>query len=372
MKEDLEWMEDPLPPSFSDELFVEWRSPRQGFSNPERMDNPVWEWLVQTGVSAYRANNVCHGPCSFDAGPVWCFERFGQSSTLLPDGRTVLIAGEHEDHYDPDFYIYNDVVVRHPEGRMEIYVYPHEAFPPTDFHSATLAGNRIVIIGNLGYPRQRKAGITQVLALDLETMAVNEIATSGVGPGWIHKHKATLADNGLSIVLQGGMVDTGVKDSSLLENIDDWCLHLADWRWERLTTRNWPRREILRTDHKSLRTWEISRAVWYHQMGWAKDFQEAVDGLEKHGITLDLDVTSRLYQPAIPHEEIPRDEDKDDEYNVFRVRVDGVVVRFVSEYYQVQMTVEGDLPVETVEALATDFQSKLSCLQNVPCEVRIL
>lgn len=284
----------------------------------------------------------------------------------------MLIAGEHEDHYDPDFYIYNDVVVRHPDGRMEIYVYPHEAFPPTDFHSATLAGNRIVIIGNLGYPQQRKAGITQVLVLDLETMAVNEIATSGVGPGWIHKHKATLADNGLSIVVQGGMVDTGVKDSSLLENIDDWCLHLADWRWERLTTRNWPRREVARMDRKLLQLWEISQAVWCHQMGWAKDFQEAVDGLEKHGITLDLDVTSRLYQPAIPHEEIPRDEDKDDEYNVFRVRVDGVVVRFVSEYYQVQMTVEGDLPVETVEALATDFQSKLSCLQNVPCEVRIL
>jgi len=57
---------------------------------------------------------------------------------VLPDGREVLIAGEHEDYYDPDFFIYNDVVVRAPDGKFAIYGYSKEAFPPTDFHTATL------------------------------------------------------------------------------------------------------------------------------------------------------------------------------------------------------------------------------------------
>ena len=38
----------------------------------------------------------------------------GRSTVWLPDGRVVLIAGEHEDSYDPDFCIYNDVVVIQP------------------------------------------------------------------------------------------------------------------------------------------------------------------------------------------------------------------------------------------------------------------
>ena len=81
------------------------------------MNNPVWEWLVRCRVSAYWANEEFNGPSSFEAGPCWCFRRFGQSKTELPDGRVVLIGGEHEDSYDPDFYIYNDVVVRGPGAK---------------------------------------------------------------------------------------------------------------------------------------------------------------------------------------------------------------------------------------------------------------
>ena len=43
--------------------------------------------------------------------PFWSWQRFGRTSTALPDGRVIHIAGEHEDFYDPDFCIYNDVMV---------------------------------------------------------------------------------------------------------------------------------------------------------------------------------------------------------------------------------------------------------------------
>lgn len=61
-----------------------------------------------------------------------------RSSTRLRNGREIYIAGEHEDWYDPDFYIYNDVIVIHPNLEIQIYGYPRTVFRATDFHSATL------------------------------------------------------------------------------------------------------------------------------------------------------------------------------------------------------------------------------------------
>ena len=100
-------------------------------------------------------------------GPFWSWDRFGRTSTELPDGRIIHIAGEHEDYYDPDFCIYNDVTVEHPGGRLEFYLYPKEIFPPTDFHTATLLGDDILLIGSLGYTDMRRIGETQVLRLNV-------------------------------------------------------------------------------------------------------------------------------------------------------------------------------------------------------------
>src|SRR5262245_3818627 len=160
--DDLEDADSKPDASVTAELFRQWRSPRYGRTNPERMNNPVWEWLVRTRISGYAANQEFEGPSSFDAGPCWCFQRFGQSKTQLTDGRVVLIAGEHEDFYDPDFFIYNDVVVKHPDSTFDIYGYPRHVFPPTDHHSATLVGDRIILIGSLGYTDERQPGVTQV------------------------------------------------------------------------------------------------------------------------------------------------------------------------------------------------------------------
>ncbi len=68
------------------------------------------------GEGARRAQHLRRAPTS---APVWCFERYGQSITCLPDGRFVQIGGEHEDSYDRDFCIYNDVFVHRPDGTFE-------------------------------------------------------------------------------------------------------------------------------------------------------------------------------------------------------------------------------------------------------------
>jgi hypothetical protein len=192
------------PAHVTPELFRTWRSPIRGRENPERMTNPVWRWLIESRGSAYQANELFSGDSATTAGPGWCFDRFGQSTTELPDGRTVHVAGEHEDYYDPDFFIYNDVVVSLPTGELEIFGYTTDAFPPTDFHSATLLGNQLVIVGNLGYPEDRRAGTTQVLTLDLESWRASIVRPDGVGPGWIHGHEARLSEDGSTITVSGG------------------------------------------------------------------------------------------------------------------------------------------------------------------------
>jgi hypothetical protein len=96
--------------------FIAERSPRFGTDNPTRMDCAFWIDMVGSNATAYAARET-HGVGEWaHDGAIWCFERFGATRTLLPGGRVICIAGEHEDSYDPDFHIYNDVIVIRPDG----------------------------------------------------------------------------------------------------------------------------------------------------------------------------------------------------------------------------------------------------------------
>lgn len=363
------------------ELFLEWRSPRYGNENPTQLNNNVWEWLIRTRLNAYQATKKLKGPSPFDEGPTWCFERFGQSITKLQDGRKILIAGEHEDHYDPDFYIYNDVVVINPDDSIEIYGYPKDVFPPTDFHSATLVDNSIIIIGNLGYPEQRKVGETQVYQLNLETYQVSKVDNTGDCPGWISRHIALLSTNNNFINISKGMIDLGEK-KPYVENIDEWSLNLENWHWERLTKCHWQRWEIRRCDNRSHSLWRLSSALFDREMRWEAELIKEIAELTKNlGKEPDLDLYETLYSPDIPHEKIPKvepqesqdnDEDNienisDDEYRTERIKVNDVIVRYVDQSHSVQITIEGILPVEITGLIKTDFFKKFSLLENTEC-----
>ncbi|HWQ93482.1 MAG TPA: hypothetical protein VN673_17580 [Clostridia bacterium] len=355
-------------PTVTTGLFLNWRTPRYGRANPERMNNPVWEWLIRSRLSAYQANEKLGGPSALRAGPGWCFDRYGQSTNELPDGCKVMIAGEHEDYYDPDFYIYNDIVVLHPDGKIDILGYVAEVFPPTDFHSATLVGNRIIIVGNLGYPEQRKPGTTPVIVLDLSNFSIAPVKTCGRSPGWIHDHEAVMEDGGTSILIRHGKLDPGGEEPTLVENIDDWRLNLSDWRWERVTERRWQRYEIVRKDRKPNHLWQIQQAIWSRSVGWKQDLDRQMAELtEELGISPNLDAASKLFCPSIPHEQIPG---KDEEYNITRIKVEGVLIRYVADMHSIQLTVEGELDPNIVKSLASELGEKLSVLENTSIQVR--
>ena len=202
-----------------------------GEHNPELVDRLFWQAMIRSGIDAYVGAQLSSG--TSEDCPVWCAQRFGQSFTLLGDGRAIQIAGEHEDYYDEDFYIYNDVFVHHPDGRIDVFCYPKEVFPPTDFHSATLIGDSIYIIGSLGYPGSRQFGETPVYRLDTNTLQISYIKTTGDQPGWISKHRADPAGSH-EIRVWGGKISAVTNDKETYEdNQNTWVLDTSLFQWRR-------------------------------------------------------------------------------------------------------------------------------------------
>ncbi len=352
----------------TEQEFSKWRSPVRGTRNPERMNNPFWEWAIQTREIAYTANQAFNGPDALDAGPCWCFSRFGQAHVVLPDGRDVYIGGEHEDSYDPDFYIYNDVVIIDTDNEITIFGYPESSFPATDFHTATLVDQEIFIIGNLGYPEQRVHNRTQVLRLNIETWQMTPVPTTGTQPGWIHGHMAELSADQNAIIVTGGKI----CGERILESIDDYELCLTTLVWSKLTDRSWERWILARTDGRNNDLWDI-RMAWRNREvgGWLhRDWDEYLSDLPAEVAAelkrpsfsdQQMDLIGTLYQSPFDDEPATK---QDDGLAVYSIDVDGTTVRFNEERHEILVTVEGRLPAETVNALLSILRQKVSELEN--------
>lgn len=208
-------------------------SRRFGGANPERMQVPFWEIMIRCGAIAYYGRQRLEREFGPVTEPVWCAQRFGQSLTLLPDGRAVLVGGEHEDFYDPDFCIYNDVFVHERDGTVAIYGYPENVFPPTDFHTATLIGDWIYLVGSLGYDRSRADGQTPVYRLNIHTFQIDRLDAQGESPGWIHKHLAAAMSSHEIRVWGGTIYVSNGTEESLKQNAHTFVLDLNRLQWRR-------------------------------------------------------------------------------------------------------------------------------------------
>ena len=199
-----------------------------GNKNPQKIKNKFWLEMIKSGAGAWQAQDLINKTYKEEDSPVWCYQRFGRTTNILDDGRIIDIAGEHEDSYDPDFCIYNDIVVFHPDGEIDIYIYPEKVFPPTDFHTATLVDDWIYIIGSLGYFEKRKPDLSPVYRLNIHSFEIEQVDTSGEMPNWISRHKAYY-DGTSRIKVEGGQIYT---DKGLLENNKSFelCLKTKKWR----------------------------------------------------------------------------------------------------------------------------------------------
>ncbi len=325
------------------------------------MDNPVWTWLIRSKINAYEAVDRYSAGSAFENGPTWCFNRFGQSATRMPDGRVIHIGGEHEDHYDPDFHIYNDVVVIDASNEVSIYGYPRDVFPPTDFHSATLVGSDIYVIGRLGYQQDRRKKIDAIHILDTTTYRFRTLLTSGVTPSWLHEHRAETNAAGTYIRISGGKVD---NDSlrMLVENLDTWELCLGTGAWTHIARRKWQRWQVACEEARRNALWEIRQMLWNKSAGWMEEWEASktlLAGLL--GPSAEPESIVDLYSPPIPHIPI---ESGDEEFNIHRISVDGVTIRYIEEWTGIIVTVEGQLPHSASSAIIEDFCRKMSRIEG--------
>ncbi|KAK3321672.1 hypothetical protein B0H66DRAFT_552413 [Apodospora peruviana] len=281
---------DPLPADikarFQPDINASFISQTQCTSNPTLMNKPFWKYMIAKGADAYSARKMLDIRDIGYNAPMWCFDRFGMSTTWLPDGRIVFIGGEHEDFYDPDFFIYNDVVVVQPATEPEtvdvwtvverepddyrfgtntdgslsytvttkqvwlprkrilppkpdeitVYGYPRTVFPPTDFHIAVYVGGHaeedgagfIYVIGGVGY----RAGDwcvhrdgTAVFRLDLESFRMEKVATTGEAP----PHNADSVKKRRAYLRGREIVTQETEDG------DIYALNLDTMVWKRLT-----------------------------------------------------------------------------------------------------------------------------------------
>ena len=246
------------------ELFSQQRRPRFGATNPELMRMAFWEWMIRGGGDfsdirrdpKFKGFGPCHARSVFEAlasreeGPVWTFDRFGATRTTLSDGRVVYIGGEHEDYYDPDFCIYNDLVVLTPSNQIEIYGYPAEIFPPTDFHTATLVQNGLFVIGSLGYKHARRPGETLVHKVDLSSYEISVMQVSGDNPGWIYKHQAAFGADGVITIRGGQVIEEHDGKQVYRRNFDEYSLDVCSGVWRRETNRKWHQFKVRQSDGK--------------------------------------------------------------------------------------------------------------------------
>ena len=360
-------MRKPLSPS-TDVIaaFREWQCPKRGTANPEVQTNPVWAWLIETGtypLAAHKAAGNGDRPT-----PGWSFQRFGLSETPLPDGSTLYFGGEHEDHYDEDFYIYNDVILRRPDGSVEVYGYPVEVFPPTDFHSATLCGDEIVIVGGLRYPGERQKDTTWVFRLRLEDFSIQRLATQGTAPCWLYQHSAELSDDGRTLRLTGGQV-THHPTRCTVENLTTWELDLETMTWRAGETRAVQRWLLMRDDEGINDLYEIKLVAEASRSNrWRKHSEAYRAAFEARGHTVDADLYFNRFSPPLPHEPVAADPDSDN-YRTHRIRVGGTIVRYVEDMHEIAVTVEGQLDADTVEALIHHGVETYGALEGVPYKV---
>ena len=290
------------------------------------------EGKLKSAYGPYQARDFFRVPMNREDGPIWTFERYGATRTELTDGRVICIGGEHEDYYDPDFHISNDVVVFGPGGEIEIYGYPKEVFPPTDFHSATLVGDEIIVVGCLGNVKDRRPGFTPVYSVKTRSCRVSELPTSGTAPGWIFEHAAELSADGIINIRGGQRVEFRNEKQRFKRNNEEFSLDTRTGTWMQTTSRNWPQWSIGQEDGGAF--------VLEHGVR-ARDI--VPEGLESISPTV------------VGHDEA-----------IFLLR--GVPIRVIAGVKWIEMIAEGDLP----EPLRREVPEALRARAEVLCKKKCI
>jgi hypothetical protein len=358
-------------------IFEAQQQRRYGTSNPERMPLAFWEWMVRMsedarlfewtegeevpGHTPYQLRARFGQEGDYSKGPVWNFDRMGATRTPHPDGRMICIGGEHEDHYDPDFCIYNDVVILDLDGSVAIYGYPKDVFPPTDFHTATIVGDRAIVIGRLGYMGERHPGVTPVMALDLVSYQIQQLPSQGELPGWIFRHEAEFGPEGITI--RGGEIYEEKGEARIRRNYDDFLYDTSSGNWKRLTDRKWRQFSIRNEENKAFMKGQpfrgccsIDAEPWKGELPEIPDFSDTFIYVQAEA----------LFPRSFEYESVFSEEFSLED----RITVDGIDVSIKVEPFAIEVMIEGNMDETKANALVQDIREGVEADTGRSCVVK--
>lgn len=298
---------------FTPEEVLKLAKHRRGTAHPENIDNPLWKWMICNNSEDYYLTSQLYQhlgienyyDCDESTGwrPDWHYYRFGRTRTRLPDGRLVCIGGQHEDWTDPDFCVYNDVIVFAASAQappledertiialpddITIYGYTRETFTPTDHHAAVLVGDYIYIVGRWGYREDRHEGVTPIYRLNTATFEIEPVESTGDNPGYIQGHHASYDPERDAIIVRGGNLmkspNKGWLPVSAVHR-----LSLREMKWELLRERE-PYRNFVIEPVMNRRpdfTTAACRPVEFAD-NFLEDHYEFADGFERYALDVD-------------------------------------------------------------------------------------
>ena len=102
-----------------------------GRTNPDDITNEYRTLLVQhPNITPKQARINFRAPYNkVFKNPVFTFNRGLNTQIKLDDKRTINVGGVQEEVDDPDYFIYNDIIVLDRNNNVTIYAYPEEIFP---------------------------------------------------------------------------------------------------------------------------------------------------------------------------------------------------------------------------------------------------
>lgn len=360
-----------LPANISPQQLSIVLKPVQATDNPTRCQHPVYDWLIRSKLYGSSIRQLVRQHLHINPEQaVWCFNRMGQSRTIMADGTQIYIGGEHEDFYDPDFRIYNDAVIVYPDQSTELFQYTEQDFPPTDFHSASLHADEkhIILVGCNGHPEQRDLSTTQVATFNVITAQVQLIKTSGQAPAWLHQHEAKWIDTDILEVSSGNVL-LAVPEFSyplFIRNLYRWQLDTISWYWSRPQQAHYHHWYVYRQDQHGLCLFDMRCLIWdrrHHRDATPAAEQRLIDRL---GFIPSTDVYQALYQPDYPHQPGPLNPAQAAKHDEHYIQVNGCQVLYIEEFEHIQVIADRAINHATMQLLLQDLSNKLQALHGVP------
>jgi hypothetical protein len=249
------------------------------------------------------------------------------------DGRVVYLGGDHEDSYDPDFCIYNDVVVFGPKTELRCMDIQKRFSCRSTFtrplSSATESSSLVV------WATQTLAAwaIHRYMSLTCQVFALPRSRPRGRCQAGSSSTVRNSNREVLSSIRGGELIEERGGGQRYRRNVEDYALDVGSGVWRRLTNRNWRQFSIRQED----------------------------DGLfiQERRLSPENLVPRNTMRAVVAEEK----------WNRAQILVKGIPVSIIVGVHDIEVIIEGDLPSEISVQVAEQVRVNAEAAIKRPCVV---